>query len=147
MAILRKKRVQLGHGLKPKPPSSFYTCEATGGPTSLGATSEARTNPQLSNGMSTFNLNKPIYSASFIIHSESASRNDTLAASTAEADPENFAPSDFVPQQQGMNEGTKNTSYDHLFAGTDPYVLADQTKSISEGLEIVLTQPRTGKGA
>ncbi|GKB84303.1 hypothetical protein Tco_0956575 [Tanacetum coccineum] len=46
-----------------------------------------------------------------------------------------------------MNEGTKNTSHDHLFAGTNPHVLADQTKSVSEGLETVLTQPITGKGA
>ncbi|GJY61978.1 hypothetical protein Tco_0462635 [Tanacetum coccineum] len=47
----------------------------------------------------------------------------------------------------GMNEGTKNTLYDHLFIGTDPHVLADQTKYVSEGLETVLTQPRIGKGA
>ncbi|GKF18668.1 hypothetical protein Tco_0063586, partial [Tanacetum coccineum] len=33
------------------------------------------------------------------------------------------------------------------FAGTDPHVLADQTKFVSEGLETVLTQPITGKGA
>ncbi|GJY71081.1 hypothetical protein Tco_0474784, partial [Tanacetum coccineum] len=73
--------------------------------------------------------------------------NDASVVSTAKADPGKSAPSDFVPQQQGMNEGTKNTSYDHLFAGTDPYVLADKTQSISEGLEIVLTQPTTRKGA
>ncbi|GJZ87431.1 hypothetical protein Tco_0659041 [Tanacetum coccineum] len=84
---------------------------------SKGATSEARANLQLSSGMSAFNLNEPIYSASFIIHSKSALRNDASAAFTAEADPVNSAPSDFVPQQQGMNEGTINTSYDHLFAG------------------------------
>ncbi|GJY74988.1 hypothetical protein Tco_0479419 [Tanacetum coccineum] len=84
---------------------------------------------------------------SFIIHSESTSGNDASAASTAEADPGNFAPSDFVPQQQCMNEETKNTSYDHLFVGTNPHVLADQTKSISEELETVLTQPITGKEA
>ncbi|GJU70988.1 hypothetical protein Tco_1262393 [Tanacetum coccineum] len=121
--------------------------QATGGPTSLGVASESRANTQLSSGMPTFNLNKPIYSASFIIHSEFASGNDASAASTTEVDPGNSAPSDFVPQQHGMNEGTKNTSYDHLFAGTDPYVLADQTKSFSEGLETILTQPRTGKWA
>ncbi|GJV39852.1 hypothetical protein Tco_1418292 [Tanacetum coccineum] len=107
--------------------------QATGGPTSLGVTNEARANPQLSSDMSTFNLNKPIYTASFIIHSESASRNDASVVSTAEADPGNSAPSDFVPQQHGINKGTKNTSYDHLFAGTDPHVLADQTKFVSEG--------------
>ncbi|GJU73318.1 hypothetical protein Tco_1264723 [Tanacetum coccineum] len=121
--------------------------QATGGPNSLGVTSEERANPQLSSGMSTFNLNKPIYSTSFIIHSESASGNDASAVSTAEADPGNSAPSDFVPQQQGMNEGTKNTSYDHLFTCTDPHVLADQTKYVSEGLKTVLTQPIIGKGA
>ncbi|GJU36173.1 hypothetical protein Tco_1184527 [Tanacetum coccineum] len=121
--------------------------QATGGPASLRVTSEARANPHLSSGMSAFNLNEPIYSAFFIIHSESASGNDASAASTAEADLGNSAPSDLVPQQQGMNEGTKNTSYDYLFAGTDPHVLADQTKSVSEWLENVLTQPITRKGA
>nr|GEU72417.1 hypothetical protein [Tanacetum cinerariifolium] len=109
--------------------------QATGGPTSLEVTSETRSNPQLSSGMSTFNLNEPIYSTSFIIHSESASRNDASAVSTAEADLGNSAPSDFVTQQQGMNKGTKNTSSDHLFLGTNPHVLVDQTISVSEGLE------------
>ncbi|GJR07777.1 hypothetical protein Tco_0790429 [Tanacetum coccineum] len=78
--------------------------QATGGPTSLGITSEARANPQLS-------------------------RCDASADSTTKADPELSAPSDFIPQQHGMNEGTKNNSYDHLFTGTDPHVLADKTKS------------------
>nr|GEV60540.1 hypothetical protein [Tanacetum cinerariifolium] len=83
----------------------------------------------------------------FIIHSESASGNDASTAFIAEADLGNSALSNFVPQQQGMNEGTKNTSYDYLFAGTDPYVLTNQTKSVSEGLETVLTRPITRKGA
>ncbi|GJW17381.1 hypothetical protein Tco_0024817 [Tanacetum coccineum] len=95
--------------------------QATGGPTSLGVTSEARANPQLSSGMSAFNLNKPIYSASFIIHSESASGNDASTVSIAEADLGKYAPSDFVPQQQGVNDGTKNTLYDHLFADLDSH--------------------------
>ncbi|GJX85170.1 hypothetical protein Tco_0335944 [Tanacetum coccineum] len=82
--------------------------------------------------MSAFNLNKPIYLASFIIHSESASGNDASAVSTAEVDPGNSAPSDFVPQQQGMNEGTKNTSYDHLFAETSNTIkLEDLAKLVS----------------
>nr|GEW11465.1 hypothetical protein [Tanacetum cinerariifolium] len=50
--------------------------QATRGPTSLGVISEARANPRLN------------------------SRNDALAASTAEPDPGNSAPSDFVPQKQ-----------------------------------------------
>ncbi|GJT43410.1 hypothetical protein Tco_0952125 [Tanacetum coccineum] len=120
--------------------------QATGGPNSLGVTSEERVDPQLSSGMLAFNQNKPIYSASFIIHSEYALVYDASADSTAEADPGLSAPNDSVPQQQGMDEGNKNTSFDHLFAGTDPHVLADQTQSVSEGLENVLTQPITGKG-
>ncbi|GJT36076.1 hypothetical protein Tco_0926495 [Tanacetum coccineum] len=152
--VSNKEAIKVGSS---KPPISSKTShskkrkeedqQATGGPTSLGVTSEARANPQLTSGMSSFNLNKPIYLASFIIHSESASGNDASAISTAEVDLGKSAPSDFVPQQQGMNKGTKNTSYDHSFAGTDPHVLADQTKSVREGLETVLTQPRTGKGA
>ncbi|GJS21459.1 retrovirus-related pol polyprotein from transposon TNT 1-94 [Tanacetum coccineum] len=121
--------------------------QATGGPTSLGVTSEERANPQLNSGMSVFNLNKPIFLASFIIHSESASGCDASADSTAKADPGLSTPNDSIPQQQGMDKGTKNTLYDHLFAGTDPHVLADQTKSVSEGLETVLTQPIIGKGS
>ncbi|GJR15367.1 hypothetical protein Tco_0798019 [Tanacetum coccineum] len=46
-----------------------------------------------------------------------------------------------------MDKGTKNTSYDHIFAGTDPHVLADQTKFVSEGLETVLTQSKIKKEA
>ncbi|GJV23988.1 retrovirus-related pol polyprotein from transposon TNT 1-94 [Tanacetum coccineum] len=79
-------------------------------------TSEDGANPQLSSGMLAFNLNELIYSASFIIHSKSALGYDASADFIAEADPGISAPSDFIPQQQGMNEGTKNTSYDHLFA-------------------------------
>ncbi|GJR83144.1 hypothetical protein Tco_0153929 [Tanacetum coccineum] len=74
--------------------------QATGGPTSLGVTSEARANPQLSSGMSAFNLNEPIYSASFIIHSESASGNDASLVSTTEVDPRKYAPSDFVKEDE-----------------------------------------------
>ncbi|GJX32470.1 hypothetical protein Tco_0242325 [Tanacetum coccineum] len=61
--------------------------------------------------------------ASFIIYSESTSGNDASAVSTAEVDLGKSAPS------------------------IDPHVLADKTQSISEGLEIVLTQPTIGKGA
>ncbi|GJW98731.1 hypothetical protein Tco_0180539 [Tanacetum coccineum] len=89
--------------------------QATGGLTSV--TNEARANPQLSSGMSAFNLNK------LIVHSKSASGCDASADSTTKADPGLSDPSDFVHKQQGMNEGTKNTSYDHLSACTNPHVL------------------------
>nr|GEY63260.1 hypothetical protein [Tanacetum cinerariifolium] len=77
--------------------------QATGGPTSLVVTSEARANPQLSSSMSAFNLNKPIYSASFIIHSESASENNASAVSTAQADLGKLAPN----KTQSVSEGLK----------------------------------------
>nr|GEX45106.1 hypothetical protein [Tanacetum cinerariifolium] len=112
--------------------------EVTGGLTSLRVTSEARADPQLSSDMSAFNLNKPIYLASFIVHYESASGNNALAVSTAEADPGNFAPSDFVPQQQGINEGTKNTSYDHLFV--DDLVIVVDNSNEDEKYEIHATE-------
>ncbi|GJV84147.1 hypothetical protein Tco_1524045 [Tanacetum coccineum] len=97
--------------------------QATGGLTYLGVTSKARANPHLNSGMPAFNLNKPIYSASFIVHSESASGCDASADSTTKADPGLSAPS------------------------TDLHVLAYKTKSVSKGLETILTQPITGKGA
>nr|GEW67672.1 hypothetical protein [Tanacetum cinerariifolium] len=82
--------------------------QAIGGPTYLGVTSEERANPQLSSG------------------------NDASAASTAKVDPGNSTPSDFVPQQQCMNEGIKNTSYDYLFADLDspeddPVIVVDDS--------------------
>nr|GEZ91635.1 hypothetical protein [Tanacetum cinerariifolium] len=40
-------------------------------------------------------------------------------------------------------KGTKNDSLDHIFASTDPNVLADKTKFVSDGLETVLTTPET----
>nr|GEY00443.1 hypothetical protein [Tanacetum cinerariifolium] len=73
--------------------------------------------------------------------------HDVSAYFIPEADRGLSAPNDSIPPQQGMDEGTKKTSYDLISTGTDLHVLADQTKSVSEGLEIVLTQPITEKGA
>ncbi|GJY58534.1 hypothetical protein Tco_0458426 [Tanacetum coccineum] len=97
--------------------------------------------------MSASNLNQPIFLVSFIIYSESASGRDALADSTAEADPRKYAPHDSIPQQQGRDKGTKNYTLNHIFAGTNPNVLVDKTKSVSEGLETILTTLETGKGA
>ncbi|GKD78075.1 hypothetical protein Tco_1340696, partial [Tanacetum coccineum] len=82
--------------------------------------------------------------ASVIIHSKSASGYDDLADSTAKVDPETSAPNDSLPPQHGKDEGTKNYSLDHIFACTNPNVLADKTKSVSDWLETVLTTPETG---
>ncbi|GJV64186.1 hypothetical protein Tco_1475014 [Tanacetum coccineum] len=54
---------------------------------------------------------EPVYSTSFILHSESASGHDASADSTAEADPGLSAPNDSIPAQQ------------------------DQTKSAGDGLK------------
>nr|GEY72897.1 retrovirus-related Pol polyprotein from transposon TNT 1-94 [Tanacetum cinerariifolium] len=71
--------------------------QVTGGLTSLEVTSEARANPQLSSCMLAFNLNEPIYSTSFIIHSKSTSGNYASSIFTTEADLRKSIPSDFVP--------------------------------------------------
>ncbi|GJT54559.1 hypothetical protein Tco_0989613 [Tanacetum coccineum] len=120
--------------------------QATSGPTSLGVTSEEGAHPQLSSVVSA-SLTKPVYSASTILHSESASGHEASTTSTTEANPEKTYPNDSISQQQGIVKRTKNFSLDHIFAGTDPYALVEKTKSASEGLETVLTQPATGKGA
>ncbi|GKE10632.1 hypothetical protein Tco_1414183 [Tanacetum coccineum] len=122
--------------------------QAAGGPTSLGVTSKEGAHPQLSSGMSAFSKLKAIYSASVIIRSESASGYDASTNSTIEVDPGTFAPNDSLPPQQGKDEGgkdegTKNYSLDHIFTGTDPNVLADKTKYVSDGLETVLATTKT----
>nr|GFB77280.1 hypothetical protein [Tanacetum cinerariifolium] len=69
-----------------------------------GVTSKERANPQLS--------------SDFII----------------EVDPRLFAPNDSIPPQQGMDEGTKNTSYDHIFAeeASSTINLEDLAKLVSQ---------------
>nr|GEX33032.1 hypothetical protein [Tanacetum cinerariifolium] len=89
--------------------------QATGGPTSLGATSEEGAPRQL------------------------------ISDSTAEANPGLSAPNDSIPPQQGMDEETKNTSYDHIFAGSNPNVLVDKTKFAEDGLKTVHTESGASK--
>ncbi|GJV03055.1 hypothetical protein Tco_1336624 [Tanacetum coccineum] len=73
--------------------------QATGGPTSLGVTSEKK--PTLNSVVS-------------------ASGNDALAVSTTKADPGNSAPSDFVPQQQ-VEEEVADSPED------DPVIVVDDS--------------------
>ncbi|GKC73840.1 hypothetical protein Tco_1119723 [Tanacetum coccineum] len=87
------------------------THQAYGGPTSLEATSEEGAYPQLSSGMSEFNL---IFSI-FHFHSECASESD------------------------GMDKGTQNYSLDHKLIGTNSSVLVDKTKSARDGLKTAHT--------
>ncbi|GKF39534.1 hypothetical protein Tco_0119595, partial [Tanacetum coccineum] len=70
-------------------------------------------------------------------HFEFASRNDaSKAISTAKADPRNSTPSDFVPQQQSMNEGIKNTSYDYLFAGASSIAIKVEEEEASSTIKL-----------
>ncbi|GJT48507.1 hypothetical protein Tco_0974664 [Tanacetum coccineum] len=62
---------------------------------------------------------EPVFSASIIIHSESASGNDASTDFTTEADLGKCAPKDLLSQQQGNDEGTKNFSFDHIVAEFD----------------------------
>nr|GEW83051.1 retrovirus-related Pol polyprotein from transposon TNT 1-94 [Tanacetum cinerariifolium] len=71
--------------------------------------------------------------------------HDVLAYSTAKADPRPSAPNDYIPPQQGMDEGNKNTSYDHIFAGSNPNVLVDKTKSTRVGMKTVHTESGASK--
>ncbi|GJR24765.1 hypothetical protein Tco_0973292 [Tanacetum coccineum] len=84
--------------------------QAAGGPTSIGATSEEGAHPQLSSGYSTAEVDHGI---------------STL--------------NDFIPEQQGMDKGTQNYLLDHIFAGTNPSVFVDKTKSKGDGLKTAHT--------
>ncbi|GJX99654.1 retrovirus-related pol polyprotein from transposon TNT 1-94 [Tanacetum coccineum] len=45
----------------------------------------------------------------------------------------------------GMDEGTKNYSFDHIFAGSNPNVLVDKTKYARDGLKIAHTDSGANK--
>ncbi|GJT20088.1 retrovirus-related pol polyprotein from transposon TNT 1-94 [Tanacetum coccineum] len=100
---------------------SLESLQATDSPTSLGVTSEVRVDPQLTSVVSA-TTTEPIFSASTIINSKSASEHDALTASTAEADSEKSTPNDSVSQQE------------------------DKTKSVGDGLKLpILKQEETRK--
>ncbi|GJX04321.1 hypothetical protein Tco_0190237 [Tanacetum coccineum] len=110
------KDKSLSHLLPPTPVVGEIHKEAqqaAGGPTSLGVTSEEGAHPQLSSD------------------------------STAEADPGLFAPNDSISSQQGMDKGTKNYLIDHIFAGTNPSVLIDQSKLAGNGIKTTNTDSGT----
>ncbi|GKA65153.1 hypothetical protein Tco_0764860, partial [Tanacetum coccineum] len=108
-----------GHSRKRKESSSAIDSNPSQPPVSTPVdTGMHKEDQQVTGGLTSLEV-----TTSFIIHSESALGNDALVASMTEADPINSAPN------------------------TDPHVLADQTKFVSEGLETILTQPITGKGA
>nr|GEU48316.1 hypothetical protein [Tanacetum cinerariifolium] len=89
--------------------------QAASGLTSLGATSEEGAHPQLSSN------------------------------SIAKADHGPSAPNDSIPPQQGMDEGTKNTPYDHIFAGSNLNVLVDKSKYVGDGLKTIHTESSTSE--
>ncbi|GJX30733.1 retrovirus-related pol polyprotein from transposon TNT 1-94 [Tanacetum coccineum] len=71
--------------------------------------------------------------------SESALGHDASTDSRAEADPGISAPKDSISSKQGMDEGTKNYSFDHIIAGSNLSVLIDKTKSAGDGLKTAHT--------
>nr|GEW22798.1 hypothetical protein [Tanacetum cinerariifolium] len=66
---------------------------------------------------------EPIFTTATLVHSESASRHDASATSTAKVNLNKYDPKDFMPER------TKKLSYDQFVAETNPRVLVDQTKS------------------
>ncbi|GJT51577.1 hypothetical protein Tco_0977734, partial [Tanacetum coccineum] len=100
-----KPIAQTGHK---KPLTSSKQPSRSSKETTKVATNEARANPQLSSGMLAFNLNEPIYSASFIIYFEYASRNDASVASITKADPVSSAPRASLVASQ-IEEETSST--------------------------------------
>ncbi|GJU57904.1 hypothetical protein Tco_1235670, partial [Tanacetum coccineum] len=95
--------------------------QEVGGPTSLGATSVEGNHPQLSSG------------------------HDASTDSTAKADPGSSAPNDSISSKQDMDKGTKNYSFDHIFAGSNLSVLVDKTKFVGDGLKTTHTDSGTNE--
>nr|GEW89599.1 hypothetical protein [Tanacetum cinerariifolium] len=60
-------------------------------------------------------------------------KNNASGDFTAEVNPELSAPNDYVPHQQGPDEGSKNYTIDHIFAGTNLSVLVDKTNFAGDG--------------
>ncbi|GKA74762.1 hypothetical protein Tco_0781064 [Tanacetum coccineum] len=65
--------------------------------------------------------------------------HDALADSTAKADPGIFAPKDSISSKQDMDEGTKNYSFNHIFAGSNSSFLVDKTKSARDEIKTAHT--------
>ncbi|GKC20474.1 hypothetical protein Tco_1022624 [Tanacetum coccineum] len=101
----------------------------------------------LPNSVKSASHSEPVYSASTIVYSESALGHDASTDSTAEVDPEKYAPNDSLSKQQGIDKGTHNYSIDHIIASTNPNVFVDKTKSVKNGLETAHTKTGTKKEA
>ncbi|GJX52982.1 hypothetical protein Tco_0281351 [Tanacetum coccineum] len=86
---------------------------------------------------------KPIYSATITIHSESASEHDVSTSFKVGVDSGLSAPKDSISQTKGNDDGPNKLSLDHMFAGTNPSVLVDKTKSTRDGLKTVHTKTGT----
>ncbi|GJS80457.1 hypothetical protein Tco_0730338 [Tanacetum coccineum] len=63
------------------------------------------------------------------------SETETKSSSAKDKSPSHPSP----PTPMNMDEGTKNYSFDHIFAGSNPNVLVDKTKSAGDGLKIAHT--------
>ncbi|GJU92085.1 hypothetical protein Tco_1304508 [Tanacetum coccineum] len=83
--------------------------------------------------------------ASLVATSEKRAYPQLSSDSTAEADPRKSTPNDYIPHPQGMDEGTKNYAPGHIFPGTNPSVLVDQTKFAGDGLKTAHTDLGTNE--
>ncbi|GKF74380.1 hypothetical protein Tco_0220712, partial [Tanacetum coccineum] len=81
--------------------------------------------------------------ATITIHSESASEHDVSTSFKVGVDSGLSAPKDSISQTKGNDDGPNKLSLDHMFAGTNPSVLVDKTKSTRDGLKTVHTKTGT----
>ncbi|GKD87139.1 hypothetical protein Tco_1358293, partial [Tanacetum coccineum] len=65
--------------------------------------------------------------------------HDASADSTAKDDPGISAPKDSISSKQDMDEGTKNYSFNHIFAGSNSSFLVDKTKSARDEIKTAHT--------
>ncbi|GJV96880.1 hypothetical protein Tco_1548457 [Tanacetum coccineum] len=80
---------------------------------------------------------------------ESASHQEPvfLASTLVHSYPNKSDPKNSLFEQQGNDEGTKNFSFDHFIAGTNPSILVDKTQSVGYGLGTVQPKPKIKNGS
>ncbi|GJV14979.1 hypothetical protein Tco_1360302 [Tanacetum coccineum] len=141
----KKKKSSLAKDFNPsEPPASTLVVDgihkdalqATGGPTSLGVTSEVRADPQLISVVSA-STTKPVYSAFTILHSESASGYDASADSMAKTNPGKSAPNDSdtnnAEKEANFDKDEFNTSYDLSSSDDDKEIkMEDLSKMVKD---------------
>ncbi|GJV41479.1 hypothetical protein Tco_1419919 [Tanacetum coccineum] len=73
-------------------------------------------------------INEPVYLASFIFHSESASRCDVLADFTTKVDPGKSAPHDSIPQQHDKTKYAGDELKTAHTNSNEPIIITDKSE-------------------